>query len=81
MKRSLFLAVCSISALRFITAAKADTIADWTFETSHPNTLKTGGVWLTNIVPEIGTGTASAHEIGTAIYASPLAMVQPIHLP
>ena len=40
--------------------AKADTIAEWTFETTYPGYWLDAGVWFTNIPADIGWGTASA---------------------
>lgn len=53
-------------------SAKADVIADWTFQTSAPSGLRLPGVWFTNIVPEIGSGTASAFHAGTSLYSGSL---------
>jgi hypothetical protein len=48
--------------------AKADTIARWTFETSNPFGAFPPGTWFTNIVPEVGHGTASALHLDWGIY-------------
>ena len=46
-------------------AARADTIADWTFETSQPS--KSG-----SFAPEVGSGAASgSHASGSSVYSSP----------
>jgi hypothetical protein len=62
MKKSipfvLILATFSIATI------KAQTIADWTFETSQPNTA---GPYN----PEIGSGSASGSHAGAAVYSSP----------
>jgi len=47
-----------------LTTARADTIADWTFETSQP---ATAGPFS----PEIGSGNASGSHVGAATYSSP----------
>jgi len=49
--------------------AKADTIAKWTFETSHPVGPRSAGVWYTNVTAEIGSGTASGFHSGNASYS------------
>jgi hypothetical protein len=56
-----------LTALQF---AKADTLAEWTFETSQPHGYRNAGVWLTNITAEIGSGTASGFHSGFASYSS-----------
>jgi hypothetical protein len=65
MKKVITLVVL-LTALQF---AKADTIAKWTFETSHPSGSRAAGVWRTNITAEIGTGTASGFHSVSAGYA------------
>ncbi|HEY3900569.1 MAG TPA: PEP-CTERM sorting domain-containing protein [Chthoniobacter sp.] len=45
-------------------AAKADTIADWTFETSLPTTAGP-------FSPEVGSGSASGSHVGATVYSSP----------
>src|SRR5208282_1920258 len=42
-------------------------LAQWTFETSQPGANEDAGVWFSNIVAEVGIGTASArHQDATA---------------
>lgn len=61
MKKALLtLALVTVSAI----AARADTIADWTFETSIP---ATAGPFS----PEIGAGSALGLHAGAATYSSP----------
>jgi hypothetical protein len=48
---------------------KADTLAEWTFETSHPVGPRSAGVWFTNVTAEIGSGTASGFHSGNASYS------------
>ena len=50
--------------------AFASTLAKWTFETSQPSGTPGAGIWITNIVPEIGSGTASGLHAGNAVYTS-----------
>jgi hypothetical protein len=57
-------------------AAKADVIADWTFETSQPGVVTLpaspgAGVAFTSFSPESGSGTATALHAGAATYSSP----------
>jgi len=54
-----------LTALQF---AKADILAEWTFETNYPVGNYGPGVWFTNITAEIGSGTASGFHSGTATY-------------
>ncbi len=56
--------------------ARADTLADWTFETSQPGVVTLpaapgAGVAFSSFSPEIGSGTASALHTGAATYSSP----------
>jgi hypothetical protein len=51
-------------------SAKADTLAKWTFETSKPFGPYSAGVWFTNIVPEVGNGTASSLHSVWAMYST-----------
>jgi hypothetical protein len=60
----LSLAVIAAAALAFATAAKADVIADWTFETSAP---VTAGPFS----PEVGAGSALGSHAGASVYSSP----------
>jgi len=55
-----------LSALQF---AKANTLAEWTFETSRPVGPRGAGVWYTNVTAEIGSGTASGFHSGNAAYS------------
>src|SRR5260221_11147241 len=48
------------------------TLANWTFESSHPSGTPGAGVWITNVAAEIGSGTASAQHAGNAVYSSPV---------
>jgi len=45
-------------------AVRADTIADWTFETSQPATAGP-------ITPEVGAGSGLGNHAGAAVYSSP----------
>ncbi|HEV2691662.1 MAG TPA: PEP-CTERM sorting domain-containing protein [Verrucomicrobiae bacterium] len=64
-------AAAALGAL-FVTTAKADTLAGWTFETSAPARAAAGaGVWYTNIASEVGLGTASAFHAGNTVYSTP----------
>jgi hypothetical protein len=50
-------------------AARAETVADWTFETSQPSAT---GASITGIAPEIGSGTASVrHADSSTVFSSP----------
>ena len=55
-----------LAAFQFV---RADTLAEWTFETSHPVGPRSAGVWYTNITAEIGSGTASGFHVGYASYS------------
>ena len=66
---------CLAAVLLSASAAFASTLADWTFETSQPGVVDLpaspgAGVWITNIVAEIGSGTASGLHAGAATYSS-----------
>lgn len=53
------------------TVSFAQTIAQWTFETSIPAGAPGAGVWITNIAAEVGSGTASGFHAGAATYSNP----------
>ncbi|MDD5139150.1 MAG: hypothetical protein PHY43_02685 [Verrucomicrobiales bacterium] len=65
---------CLAAVLLAAPAAFAQTtLAVWTFETAYTSISGTGG-WITNIVPEIGSGTASGWHsglFGTTTYSAP----------
>ena len=48
---------------------RADTLAEWTFETSHPQGGRASGVWFTNVAAEVGSGTAAGLHSGVAVYS------------
>ena len=59
-----------------LVTVQAQTIADWTFETTQPGVVDGpaspgAGVWITNILAEVGSGTASGFHAGAATYSSP----------
>jgi hypothetical protein len=47
------------------------TLAKWTFETTQPNGSTTAGNWITNIVAEVGNGTASSWHVAGSSYDNP----------
>lgn len=64
MKKNLLPAIAAI-AIASCAQAHADTIADWTFETSQPATKGP-------FSPEVGAGAATGnHASGAAVYSSP----------
>ncbi len=66
--------IISCLAAGFLSASATyaqTTIADWTFETSQPAGTPGSGVWITNVVPEVGAGTASGKHAGNSVYTSP----------
>ena len=52
--------------------ALADTIANWTFETSLPAGSPGAGAWITNIAAEVGPGVAAGWHAGNATYSTPV---------
>ncbi len=67
--KTLFAFLALLAVLQF---AKADTLAQWTFETSRPAGFESGGNWFPNITAEVGLGTASAlHSMPTFYSAIP----------
>jgi PEP-CTERM motif len=62
MKKLFLFGLCAVS---FAWQASADTIADWTFETTAPTTAGP-------ISPETGSGSASGSHAGAAVYSSPV---------
>jgi PEP-CTERM motif len=80
MKKSVVLYLSTISAILAIPALKADTIADWTFESSvlgstSPSFAPGANTASTNFFAEAGTqaGTATAigMHLGASVYTSP----------
>lgn len=69
MKR---LAGCLSGLVFTCVALHAQTIAQWTFETSVPAGTPGAGVWLTNITAELGQGVASGLHSGAATYSTPV---------
>jgi hypothetical protein len=67
MKKAVLLSL----ALASLTTLRAQTIAQWTFETSLPAGGPGAGNWLTNVAPEIGSGSAAGFHAGASIYTSP----------
>ncbi len=61
---------CLAAMLLASPIALADTIAKWTFETSQPAGSPGTSAWITNIVAEVGTGTAAGWHAGNATYSS-----------
>lgn len=81
-KTSLFvtplaLALLGLTALSYTPQAFAQTtLAKWTFEVSQPGVVTLpaapgAGVWLTNIVAEVGSGVASGKHASASTYSSP----------
>jgi len=67
MKKPLIHFGCAVVFSSFLaagTALQAQTIADWTFETSAPTTAGP-------FTPEIGSGSATGSHAGAAVYSSP----------
>ncbi|HET7625906.1 MAG TPA: hypothetical protein VFM25_11645 [Verrucomicrobiae bacterium] len=63
---------CLTAVLLPTRAALAQTtLAKWTFELSQPNGSSEAGEWFTNIVAEIGSGTASAWHVAGSSYDNP----------
>ena len=56
--------------LAILPLASANTLAKWTFETSRPYGFRSPGTWFTNVVAEIGSGTASAFHSGVGLYSA-----------
>ena len=76
MKKSIVLFLATFSILFAVQVIRANTIADWTFETSQPGVITLpaapgAGVAFTGFSPEIGSGTASALHAGASTYSSP----------
>ena len=65
----LLVAVCAAGSLL---TAQAQTIADWTFETSVPAGTPGAGVAFPGISPEVGSGTASGLHVGNSVYSTPV---------
>jgi len=65
------LLTCLAALLLASPIAWADTIANWTFETSLPAGTPGAGVWITNIAAEVGSGTAAGWHAGNATYSAP----------
>ncbi|MGO9587998.1 MAG: hypothetical protein ACLP2Y_17600 [Limisphaerales bacterium] len=63
---------CLAALLLASPIASADTIAEWTFETSLPAGTPGAGVWITNIAAEVGSGTAAGLHAGNATYSTPV---------
>ncbi len=59
-----------ILATLFTLTVKADTIAQWTFESGGSYTGKPQHVWLTNIVADLGSGTASCLQSNVGGYSA-----------
>jgi len=57
------------AALLSASAAHATNIATWTFETSVPIASPGAGNYLTNIAPEVGTGTGAGLHAGASVYS------------
>jgi hypothetical protein len=79
MKRTTTQTISLIHLLSSLTAvllvsplASADTIAEWTFETSLPAGTPGAGVWITNIAAEVGSGVAAGLHAGNATYSTPV---------
>ena len=71
MNKLIVLTLAAIVSLATIQTIKADTIANWTFETSLPARAAAAG-WYTNIAAEVGVGIASAlHASSSAVYSTP----------
>jgi hypothetical protein len=77
MKKSAVLFVAAFSTLLVIQTAKADVIADWTFQTSASTNNIIGAGLITGptqsgVLADIGTGTASAsHATAATAWSSP----------
>jgi hypothetical protein len=76
MKKTVVLSLCSFATLLAVQTINAQTIADWTFETSQPGVVTLpaapgAGVAFTSFSPEVGSGTATALHAGAATYSSP----------
>jgi hypothetical protein len=63
--------VVLVAALVLNSSLFGQTIAKWTFETSQPTGTQAAGTWLTNVAPEIGSGSAAGFHSGVSIYTSP----------
>lgn len=67
-----FIIPCLTAVLLSASAAFAQTIATWTFETSQPSGTIAANSWATNIVAEVPTGTGSAfHKLASSASSSP----------
>jgi hypothetical protein len=58
-------------ALTAVVSAKAQTIADWTFETSQPAGTGTADTSFGSYAAEVGTGTASGFHQSASVYSTP----------
>ncbi|MCW5556048.1 MAG: PEP-CTERM sorting domain-containing protein [Verrucomicrobiae bacterium] len=70
MKRTI--ALLSVLAVSSVLSARADILAQWTFETSLPAGQPGAGVALTDIAAEVGTGVASGFHVGDSVYSNPV---------
>src|SRR4051812_39869141 len=64
-ERSMFKPLLASAALVAFVPAQADTLAQWTFETSVPTTAGP-------LAPEVGSGSALAFHIGASTYSNPV---------
>lgn len=71
MKRNLITLTIALLALFTSKNLFADTLAQWTFETSLPAGSPGAGVWITNLSAEVGSGTASGLHSGASTYSNP----------
>jgi len=78
MKKQYLLTLAAFILSAFAAFSQAVTIAKWTFETSQPGVVTLPaipgpGVFLTNVVAEVGSGTAAGWHsgFGTPTYSSP----------
>ena len=71
MMNSKHLLTCLAALLLASPLALADTIANWTFETSQPAGSPGAGAWITNIAAEVGPGVAAGRHAGNATYSTP----------
>ena len=62
----------TILILILAASAQAQTIAQWTFETSQPSGSPGAGNYLTNIAAEVGSGTGSGWHAGASTYSTPV---------
>ena len=62
--------LCGMVAALFTFTGKADLIAQWTFESGGSYAGKPQHVWLTNIVADVGSGTASCLQSNVGGYSA-----------